>query len=103
MLVVEGLSPTLELSGSENQIPIPFRPHVQALGLTVLIDARMCSPSSSLFWGLSQLQVSVGLWPQPFTLPLPRSTCVELHGYRAELMIAIAFRIQSQGPCIVYC
>ncbi|XP_069918694.1 puratrophin-1 isoform X1 [Oryctolagus cuniculus] len=32
------------------------RPQIQALGLTVLIDARICSPSSSLFWGLSQLQ-----------------------------------------------
>ncbi|XP_031314130.2 puratrophin-1 isoform X1 [Camelus dromedarius] len=32
------------------------RPKVQALGLTVLVDARICSPSSSLFWGLSQLQ-----------------------------------------------
>uniref|UniRef100_A0A2K5EVM4 Pleckstrin homology and RhoGEF domain containing G4 n=1 Tax=Aotus nancymaae TaxID=37293 RepID=A0A2K5EVM4_AOTNA len=32
------------------------RPEVQALGLTVLIDARICSPSSSLFFGLSQLQ-----------------------------------------------
>ncbi|XP_037018446.2 puratrophin-1 [Artibeus jamaicensis] len=29
---------------------------VQALGLTVLVDARICPPSSSLFWGLSQLQ-----------------------------------------------
>lgn len=36
----------------------PFRPEVQALGLTVLVDARICSPSSSLTWGLSQLQVS---------------------------------------------
>ncbi|XP_004584217.2 puratrophin-1 [Ochotona princeps] len=35
------------------------RPHVQALGLTVLIDARMCSPSSFLFWGLSQLQDTI--------------------------------------------
>ncbi|KAG8521795.1 Puratrophin-1 [Galemys pyrenaicus] len=33
------------------------RPKVQALGLTVLVDARICSPSSSLFWGLSQLQL----------------------------------------------
>uniref|UniRef100_G1MG60 Pleckstrin homology and RhoGEF domain containing G4 n=1 Tax=Ailuropoda melanoleuca TaxID=9646 RepID=G1MG60_AILME len=32
------------------------RPEVQAMGLTVLVDARVCSPSSSLFWGLSQLQ-----------------------------------------------
>nr|XP_035137984.2 puratrophin-1 isoform X8 [Callithrix jacchus] len=32
------------------------RPEVQALGLTVLIDAQICSPSSSLFFGLSQLQ-----------------------------------------------
>ncbi|XP_037371764.1 puratrophin-1 isoform X2 [Talpa occidentalis] len=32
------------------------RPKVQALGLTVLVDAQICSPSSSLFWGLSQLQ-----------------------------------------------
>uniref|UniRef100_A0A8C3VVF9 Pleckstrin homology and RhoGEF domain containing G4 n=1 Tax=Catagonus wagneri TaxID=51154 RepID=A0A8C3VVF9_9CETA len=32
------------------------RPEVQALGLTVVVDARICSPSSSLFWGLSQLQ-----------------------------------------------
>ncbi|XP_023065924.1 puratrophin-1 [Piliocolobus tephrosceles] len=32
------------------------RPEVQALGLTVLVDARICSPSSSLFSGLSQLQ-----------------------------------------------
>ncbi|XP_017394790.1 puratrophin-1 [Cebus imitator] len=32
------------------------RAEVQALGLTVLIDARICSPSSSLFFGLSQLQ-----------------------------------------------
>ncbi|XP_073913027.1 puratrophin-1 [Castor canadensis] len=32
------------------------RPEVQALGLTVLVDARICSPSSSLFWGLNQLQ-----------------------------------------------
>ncbi|XP_057568651.1 puratrophin-1 [Hippopotamus amphibius kiboko] len=32
------------------------RSKVQALGLTVLVDARICSPSSSLFWGLSQLQ-----------------------------------------------
>ncbi|KAF5919600.1 hypothetical protein HPG69_000200, partial [Diceros bicornis minor] len=32
------------------------RPEVQALGLTVLVDARICPPSSSLFWGLSQLQ-----------------------------------------------
>lgn len=31
---------------------------MQALGLTVLVDARICSPSSSLTWGLSQLQVS---------------------------------------------
>lgn len=39
---------------------------VQALGLTVLVDARICPPSSSLFWGLSQLQVSPGLWrPTP--------------------------------------
>nr|XP_053770833.1 puratrophin-1 [Desmodus rotundus] len=29
---------------------------VQALGLTVLVDAQICPPSSSLFWGLSQLQ-----------------------------------------------
>ncbi|XP_064129990.1 puratrophin-1 [Loxodonta africana] len=34
------------------------RPEVQALGLTVLVDARICPPSSSLFWGLSQLQVA---------------------------------------------
>ncbi|XP_035137985.3 puratrophin-1 isoform X9 [Callithrix jacchus] len=33
------------------------RPEVQALGLTVLIDAQICSPSSSLFFGLSQLQL----------------------------------------------
>uniref|UniRef100_A0A8C6R0P2 Pleckstrin homology domain containing, family G (with RhoGef domain) member 4 n=1 Tax=Nannospalax galili TaxID=1026970 RepID=A0A8C6R0P2_NANGA len=32
------------------------RPEVQALGLTILVDARICSPSSSLFYGLSQLQ-----------------------------------------------
>ncbi|XP_076988809.1 puratrophin-1 [Tamandua tetradactyla] len=32
------------------------RPQVQALGLTVLVDARICSPSFSLFWGLSQLE-----------------------------------------------
>ncbi|XP_066099058.1 puratrophin-1 [Saccopteryx bilineata] len=32
------------------------RLEVQALGLTVLVDARVCPPSSSLFWGLSQLQ-----------------------------------------------
>ncbi|XP_054435031.1 puratrophin-1 [Pteronotus mesoamericanus] len=32
------------------------RLEVQALGLTVLVDARICAPSSSLFWGLSQLQ-----------------------------------------------
>ncbi|XP_027476052.2 puratrophin-1 [Zalophus californianus] len=32
------------------------RPEVQAMGLTVLVDARVCSPCSSLFWGLSQLQ-----------------------------------------------
>ncbi|XP_072671112.1 puratrophin-1 isoform X2 [Canis lupus baileyi] len=32
------------------------RPEVQALGLTVLVDARLCSPSSSLLWALSQLQ-----------------------------------------------
>uniref|UniRef100_A0A8D2DWX8 Pleckstrin homology and RhoGEF domain containing G4 n=1 Tax=Sciurus vulgaris TaxID=55149 RepID=A0A8D2DWX8_SCIVU len=32
------------------------RPEVQALGLTILVDARICSPSSSLLWGLSQLQ-----------------------------------------------
>ncbi|XP_037671474.1 puratrophin-1 isoform X2 [Choloepus didactylus] len=35
------------------------RPEVQALGLTVLVDARICSPSFSLFWGLSQLQEAV--------------------------------------------
>lgn len=40
----------------------PFRPEVQALGLTVLVDARICSPNSLLIWGLSQLQVSRGLW-----------------------------------------
>ncbi|XP_055477324.1 puratrophin-1 [Psammomys obesus] len=33
-----------------------LRPEVQALGLTVLVDARICSPSSLLIWGLSQLQ-----------------------------------------------
>ncbi|KAF4010785.1 hypothetical protein G4228_002595 [Cervus hanglu yarkandensis] len=33
------------------------RPKVQTLGLTVLVDARICSPSSSIFWGLSQLQL----------------------------------------------
>ncbi|XP_045746874.2 puratrophin-1 [Mirounga angustirostris] len=32
------------------------RPEVQAMGLTVLVDARVCSPRSSLLWGLSQLQ-----------------------------------------------
>ncbi|XP_039744909.1 puratrophin-1 [Pteropus medius] len=32
------------------------RSEVQALGLTVLVDARICPPNSSLFWGLSQLQ-----------------------------------------------
>ncbi|XP_032180188.1 puratrophin-1 isoform X2 [Mustela erminea] len=32
------------------------RTEVQAMGLTVLVDAQVCSPSSSLFWGLSQLQ-----------------------------------------------
>ncbi|EHH31754.1 Pleckstrin-like proteiny domain-containing family G member 4 [Macaca mulatta] len=37
------------------------RPEVQALGLTVLVDARICSPSSSLFSGLSQLQVKLGI------------------------------------------
>ncbi|XP_060041341.1 puratrophin-1 isoform X2 [Erinaceus europaeus] len=31
-------------------------PKVQALGLTVLVDARVCFPNSSLLWGLSQLQ-----------------------------------------------
>ncbi|KAG3257048.1 puratrophin-1 isoform X1 [Ictidomys tridecemlineatus] len=31
------------------------RPEVQALGLTILVDARICSPSSSLLWGLCQL------------------------------------------------
>ncbi|XP_059523761.1 puratrophin-1 [Myotis daubentonii] len=35
------------------------RLEVQALGLTVLVDARICPPSSSLFWGLSQLQEAV--------------------------------------------
>ena len=35
------------------------RPKVQTLGLTVLVDARICSPSSSMFWGLSQLQEAV--------------------------------------------
>lgn len=40
----------------------PFRPEVQALGLTVLVDARVCSPSSSLTWGLSRLQVSRASW-----------------------------------------
>ncbi|XP_043754669.1 puratrophin-1 isoform X3 [Cervus elaphus] len=35
------------------------RPKVQTLGLTVLVDARICSPSSSIFWGLSQLQEAV--------------------------------------------
>ncbi|XP_076428175.1 puratrophin-1 isoform X3 [Peromyscus maniculatus bairdii] len=33
-----------------------LRSEVQALGLTVLVDARICSPNSSLIWGLSQLQ-----------------------------------------------
>ncbi|XP_007938581.1 puratrophin-1 [Orycteropus afer afer] len=33
-----------------------LRPEVQALGLTALVDARICSPTSSLFRGLSQLQ-----------------------------------------------
>ncbi|XP_059120133.1 puratrophin-1 isoform X2 [Peromyscus eremicus] len=33
-----------------------LRSEVQALGLTILVDARICSPSSSLLWGLSQLQ-----------------------------------------------
>ncbi|XP_012868112.1 PREDICTED: puratrophin-1 [Dipodomys ordii] len=32
------------------------RPEVQALGLTVVVDARISSPSSSLFWGLRKLQ-----------------------------------------------
>ncbi|XP_038168271.1 puratrophin-1 [Arvicola amphibius] len=32
------------------------RSEVQALGLTILVDARICSPSPSLLWGLSQLQ-----------------------------------------------
>ncbi|XP_019511447.1 PREDICTED: puratrophin-1 [Hipposideros armiger] len=35
------------------------RPEVQALGLTVLVDARICPPNSSLFLGLSQLQEAV--------------------------------------------
>lgn len=39
----------------------PHRSEVQALGLTILVDARICSPSPSLLWGLSQLQVSRGL------------------------------------------
>lgn len=47
----------------------PFRSEVQALGLTVLVDARICSPSSSLIWGLSQLQVSRGLWLPPTHCP----------------------------------
>ncbi|CAK6436684.1 unnamed protein product [Pipistrellus nathusii] len=38
---------------------IPRFLEVQALGLTVLVDARICPPSSSLFWGLSQLQEAV--------------------------------------------
>ncbi|KAL6080281.1 hypothetical protein STEG23_010402 [Scotinomys teguina] len=33
-----------------------LRSEVQALGLTILVDARICSPSSSLIWGLRQLQ-----------------------------------------------
>ncbi|XP_036043957.1 puratrophin-1 [Onychomys torridus] len=33
-----------------------LRSEVQALGLTILVDARICSPSSSLIRGLSQLQ-----------------------------------------------
>ncbi|EHB17017.1 Puratrophin-1 [Heterocephalus glaber] len=32
------------------------RCEIQALGLTILVDARICSPTSSLLWGLSQLQ-----------------------------------------------
>ncbi|KAM6223774.1 puratrophin-1 [Rhynchocyon petersi] len=32
------------------------RPEIQALGLTVLVDARVCAPNSSLFQGLQQLQ-----------------------------------------------
>ncbi|XP_055992099.1 puratrophin-1 [Sorex fumeus] len=32
------------------------RPQVQALGLTVLVDARLCAPSAVLLQGLSQLQ-----------------------------------------------
>ncbi|XP_040592544.1 puratrophin-1 isoform X2 [Mesocricetus auratus] len=32
------------------------RCEVQALGLTILVDAQTCSPRSSLIWGLSQLQ-----------------------------------------------
>ncbi|XP_048210769.1 puratrophin-1 isoform X2 [Perognathus longimembris pacificus] len=32
------------------------RPEIQALGLTVVVDAQISSPSSSLFRGLSQLQ-----------------------------------------------
>lgn len=50
---------------------LPFRPQVQALGLTVLVDARVCAPSTSLLQGLCQLQVSTELEPPPAPQNMP--------------------------------
>lgn len=44
---------------------------MQALGLTVLVDARVCAPSTSLLQGLCQLQVSTELEPPPAPQNMP--------------------------------
>ncbi|XP_063103571.1 puratrophin-1 isoform X2 [Cavia porcellus] len=62
------------------------RPEIQALGLTILVDARICSPKSSLLWGLSQLQLE----------HLPSHQSLVIH-------IPTAGLPTSLGGCLPYC
>ncbi|XP_008585552.1 PREDICTED: puratrophin-1 [Galeopterus variegatus] len=87
------------------------RPEVQALGLTVLIDAGICSPSSSLFWGLSQLQEAapgsvhqvllVGKMPEEVP---SRMQLVQLPSHQSLLTyIPTTVLPTSLGGCLPYC
>ncbi|XP_008064877.1 puratrophin-1 isoform X2 [Carlito syrichta] len=87
------------------------RPEVQAMGLTVLVDARICSPSPSLFSGLSQLQEAVPgsvykvllVGKMPEEIP-SRLQLEQLPSHQSLLThIPMAVLPTSLGGCLPYC
>ncbi|XP_038954140.1 puratrophin-1 isoform X2 [Rattus norvegicus] len=87
------------------------RPEVQALGLTVLVDARICPPSSALTWGLSQLQEAspgsvqqlllVGKMPEDMPVGLQAK---QLASHQSLLTHIPNMELPtSLGGCLSYC